>query len=294
MEPPARPSPLEGDFYVSPRHLAGSTVIGDPGLQPAFDAGWKPVYDEDGNCYVTADDQRIRIGYLPEGEDNALWKITAHQQPFGEPLWAAAFSDTAPTEFVAAFTTSLLTAYEQPNDRFLHDGSGKPGQAYAPLFEAGWEVKDPLGRGRKLDFLAPDGMAGAWYDGRLGTSYSRTVSDQEMDSNNTRWGLWGGTRGGEWYVVFSSATPTTLIAATAAAVVDPEPVLRWAGELSLMTKRYALVTPVKPPSPTPLEVARRLPRSLPAVQVVTVPRWSTSTPSARLPAAPLSRPTARR
>ncbi|MFF3556180.1 DUF317 domain-containing protein [Streptomyces tsukubensis] len=272
------------EVHVSPRHLAGSTAIGDPGLKPALDAGWTISYDDHGNVFLPSPDQRIRIGYLPEGGDDALWKIAAHQQPFATPQWAAAFNDACPTEFVTAFTTGLVASHDADGDLFLRGGLGyyrDPMPVFAPMLEADWIIDD---RKTILRLTSPDGLAGAWYDRR------DLDPGNELVSNETRWGMWGGPPRVGWYAVFSHHTPTAFITATAAAVVDPAPVLRWPGELSRMTRELATITPMRPPAPTPLDVARA--RRVPALRTVAVPRWSTSTPSARLPGP--ARPAARR
>ncbi|MFF0448053.1 DUF317 domain-containing protein [Streptomyces sp. NPDC004609] len=273
------------EVYVSPRYLAGSTAIGDPGLQPALDAGWTISHDELGNAYLPSPDQRIRIGYMPEGGDDALWKIAAYQHPFATPRWAAAFSSDCPTEFVTAFTTALVPLHEPEGTAFLTGGIGyyvpDVHPVVEPLLDAGWT----WGNERRLELRAPDGLAGAWFDRR------DLDPDDELTTNDTRWGMWGGPPRSRWYAVFSSHTPTRLITATAAAVVDPAPVLRWPGELSRMTRENATITPVRPPAPTPLDMARAR-RPAPALRTVSVPRWTTSTPSARLPGP--ARPASRR
>ncbi|MBB6421837.1 hypothetical protein HDC93_007470 [Streptomyces sp. AK010] len=70
---------IDGDVYVSPRHLASTTGTGDPALAPLLDLGWDLRYDEDSNVYVSAPDRRVRLGYLPEGEDDGLWRINAYK-----------------------------------------------------------------------------------------------------------------------------------------------------------------------------------------------------------------------
>jgi hypothetical protein len=273
------------EVFVSPRHLAGSTAIGDPGLQPALDAGWKISHDDHGNTFLPSPDHRIRIGYLPEGDDNALWKIAAYHDPFATPRWAAAFSDDCPTEFITAFTTALVPLHEPNGTDFLTGGIGYKLPSLStvlhPLLDAGWTL-DP---GRRPELRSPDGLAGAWADPR------GLNPDWELTTKETRWGMWGGPRHASWYAVFSTHTPTQLITATAAAVAHPEPVLRWPGELSRMTRRLATITPVRPPAPTPLDVARTR-RPVPTLRTIAVPRWSTSTPSACLPGP--ARPAARR
>ncbi|WP_329025817.1 DUF317 domain-containing protein [Streptomyces sp. NBC_00690] len=269
---------LDGDVYVAPRYLAGSIPTGDVGLQPPLDAGWQLTDDELGNVYLQAPDQRVRIGYLPEDDDDALWKIAAYQHQFARPQWAAAFSSDAPTELVAAFTTALVHSYQQNDDSFLRGGIGQysdPQPVLAPLADADWAVTNERW---PQEMTAPDGLAGAWHQrGSLDP-------DAELTSNATRWGLWGGPPRVGWYAVFSTHTPTAFITTTATALVDPEPVLRWSGALSLMTRAHAQITPVRPPAPTPRDLARIYQRKPPALHTVSVPRWSTtSTPSARLP-----------
>ncbi|MFJ4689230.1 DUF317 domain-containing protein [Streptomyces sp. NPDC088789] len=285
-EAAAPPDHYTGEVYVTPRHLAGTTGTGDAGLRPALDAGWETSDDDLGNFCIAAPDHRIRIGYLPEGDDDALWKIAAYEQhSFAAPRWAAAFSDSCPDEVVAAFTTGLVPLHDTDGNAFLRGGIGYRRDAspvLAPLLDAGWTVDE---RHWLVEVRSPDALAGAWYD-------RRTLDpDRELTSNATRWGIWGGKTRGRWYAVFSSHTPTPLITATAAAVADPAPVVRWAGGLSTITRRHATITRVRPPAPTPLELARAH-RPSPVLRTVTVPRWSTSTPSARLPGP--SRPPARR
>lgn len=269
---------LDGDVHVSPRYLAGSISTGDLGLQPALDVSWQLTFDDLGNAYIQAPDQRVRIGFMPEGDDDALWKIAAYQHQFARPQWAAAFSSDAPTELVTALTAALVDSYQKDGDSFLWGGLGRaddPHPVLAPLADADWAVTDDWWR---REMTAPDGLAGAWY--RRGA----LDPDAELTSNDTRWGLWGGPPRVGWYAVFSTHTPATLISAVANAVVDPEPALRWSGGLSLMTRAHARITPVRPPTPTPRDIARTHARSAPALRTVSVPRWSTtSTPSARLP-----------
>lgn len=139
---------IDGDVYVSPRHLASTTGTGDPALAPLLDLGWDLRYDEDSNVYVSAPDRRVRLGYLPEGEDDGLWRINAYKDSFGPPAWGVCFNDRVPTEFVQAFTTALATGYEQGPDAYLarpisgideHD----PFLAVVPLLKQGWEIDRP-------------------------------------------------------------------------------------------------------------------------------------------------------
>ncbi|MET8412061.1 DUF317 domain-containing protein [Streptomyces sp. NPDC005195] len=84
------------EYHVAPRYLAGSTFTGDPALRPLLDAGWKLNHDGMGNVYVNAPDQTVRLGYLPEGDDDALWKVTAYSDPFAMPRWLVTFQESTP------------------------------------------------------------------------------------------------------------------------------------------------------------------------------------------------------
>lgn len=95
---------VDGDVFVSPRYLAGSTATGDPALQPLFVLGWELSHDDLGNAYVNAPDRKVRLGFLPEGEDDGLWRISAYRDTFGPPVWGVCFNDMAPTEFFSELT----------------------------------------------------------------------------------------------------------------------------------------------------------------------------------------------
>lgn len=104
------------EYHVTPRYLAGPTFTGEPALRPLLDAGWNLNHDELGNVYVNSPDQKLRLGYLPEGEDDALWQITAYSHAFAAPRWLVTYQDSAPTEIVAGFTTALAAAYAEGPD----------------------------------------------------------------------------------------------------------------------------------------------------------------------------------
>ncbi|ULR48446.1 hypothetical protein [Streptomyces deccanensis] len=70
---------IDGDVYVSPRYLADSTAVGDPALEPLLTLGFDLRHDDLGSAYVTAPDRRVRLGFLPEGDDDGLWRINAYR-----------------------------------------------------------------------------------------------------------------------------------------------------------------------------------------------------------------------
>ncbi|WP_329558848.1 DUF317 domain-containing protein [Streptomyces uncialis] len=215
----------------------------------------------------------------PRAGDDALWKIAAYREQFARPHWAAAFNTACPTEYVTAFTTGLVASYDPHGDAFLRGGLGNyrdPTPVLAPMLEADWIIDD---RRTMLKLTSPDGLAGAWYDRR------DLDPDNELVSNETRWGMWGGPPRVGWYAVFSHHTPTALITATAAAVVDPAPVLRWHGELTRSVRQHAQATPVRPPAPTPGDTARTHWRPAPTLGTVSAPPAGPPPPPA-----PASRP----
>ncbi|MFB6750649.1 DUF317 domain-containing protein [Streptomyces sp. NPDC056353] len=273
------PHTLDGDVFVSPRHLAASTSTGDPALAPLLDHGWDLQHDDLGNVYVNAPDRRVRLGYLPEGEDDGLWRINAYKDPFGPPTWGVCFNDRVPTEFVRAFTTALATAYEQGPDAYLarpvsgndeHD----PFLAVVPLLQQGWEIDRP--RWGVFAVQAPDGLAG------LEFTTGDLDPEAELTTRDARWQLWAGNSIDRpvWYATASTDTPVALLTAVTRCVADPAPLPRWRQDTLSYIESMAQLTPIIPPqpqAPTPLDVQRaaasRRPAALPAASV---PRWSTT------------------
>jgi hypothetical protein len=270
---------IDGDVYVSPRYLAGSTAIGDPGLAPLRDLGWALEHDDLGNAYLNAPDRKVRLGYLPEGEDDGLWRINAYRDPFGPPTWGVCFNDSCPTEFVTAFTTALAEAYEQGPDAYLaapDTGSvdRDPFLAVVPLIQRGWQIDRP--RWGVFAIQSPDGLAG------LEFTTGRLDPEAELATRDARWQLWAGTSIDcpAWYATASTDTPVALLTAVTRCVSEPAPLPRWRQETFSYIKGIAQLTPIlppEPPAPTPLDVQRaaasRRPAALPASSI---PRWSTT------------------
>ncbi|MFE4059940.1 DUF317 domain-containing protein [Streptomyces sp. NPDC059096] len=268
---------IDGDVYVSPRYLAGTTGIGDPALAPLLDLGWELEHDDLDNCYVTAPDHRVRLGYLPEGEDDGLWRINAYEDPFGPPTWGVCFNDSCPTEFVRAFTTELAKAYEKgfaylaaPDTR---DSDHDPYLVVTPLIDRGWEFHKPepgVFAIRPADRLASLEFTAGPLD-----------PEGELTSRTARWHLWAGSSIDRpaWYATASTNTPVALLTAVTRCVSDPAPLPRWRVNTFSYSKRAQLIPilPPRPAVPTPLDVQRtaasRRPAALPTVSV---PRWSTT------------------
>jgi len=280
------PEEIDGDVYVFPRYLAGSTAIGDPALEPLLALGFDLHNDDLGNAYVTAPNNRVRLGFLPEGDDDGLWRINAYRDRFGPPAWGVSFNDAAPTEFVTAFTTTLAQAYTAGPDTYLADPNLKDPEhgafdAVVPLIKNGWQFQHP--RWGVMELQSPDGMATCEY------TTGRLDPERELTTLEARWHLWGGPKNGytRWYATATTNTPTALVKAITQSVSDPAPLPRWRESMLPGLREAAQLTPVTPPAPpvpTPLDV-RRAPRRAPALTTRSIPRWSTTTtPSAVLPA----------
>lgn len=279
-------SDIDGDVFVFPRYLAGSTWNGDPALDPLRGLGWELHRDDLANAYLKAPDRKVRLGYLPEGDDDGLWRINAYQEPFGPPAWGVSFNDICPTEFVTAFTTALAHAYRDGPDSYLappdpRDPELNSFTAVAPLLNRDWEIQYP-GSG-VLELQAPDGMAGLEY------TAGRLDPEKELTTLHARWYMWGGPKNGHarWHATASSNTPTPLVEAITLSVSDPTPLPRWKDSMPRSLREHAQLVPVispAPPVPTPRDVQRTAARRQPVLTARSVPRWSTATlPSAAPP-----------
>lgn len=236
------------EYHVTPRHLAGSTDTGDPALQPLLDLDWKLTYDAMGNVYVASPDHTVRLGYLPEGEDDTLWKITAYSDPFAMPRWLVTFQESTPTEIVAGFTTALATAYTEGPYSYLYYGNDTLAalNVGTPLAAAGWSHRYGTAN---VSFQSPDGLA------EVHLRRHPLDHQAEMTGHQERWLMQAGPPGDRWYATASSFTPEGLVAAMNTALTDPAPVIRYGDDLHRLPPQ-ATATPVKPPTPTPLDVRR--------------------------------------
>ncbi|MFD7013948.1 DUF317 domain-containing protein [Streptomyces sp. NPDC059928] len=258
------PTPIEGDVYVSPRYLAGLGDNIDSSFEPV-DA-W-PHHRRDGECQllITSPDHRIKIGWF--GDHFDVWKISAAEDAVSTARWTAGISDKMPLEIVRDFIQALANEWDEDSESFLTDPSYRWGDAVRPLLDAGWEQK-PVARG-VIEIVSPDQLAGASID---------VVSTDPDDEVVT---LWAGL--GRYPLRaeanFTARTPKRLIAAMAASFVDPTPVARYRSTLKPRLAQLAQLTPVKPPSPTPLDVHRTTAarRRTPAPSTSSVQRWTTST-----------------
>ncbi|KPC62633.1 DUF317 domain-containing protein [Streptomyces chattanoogensis] len=267
------PTTTDGDVYVFPRYLAGLGGIGDPSFEPV--AHW-PHHHMDGHCQllITSPDHRIKIGWF--GDDFDVWRISAAENAVSAARWTASFNDNMPPEIVRGLTTALAGEWDEDSDTFLNSRSYRWTDAVQPLLDASWKRK-PLARG-KVEIVSPDQLAGASID----------VVSADPDAELVT--LWAGPPG--WgtraEAHFTARTPEHLIAATAAAFVDPTPIARYKDNLNPRLAKLAQLSPVqasKPAAPTPLDIQRaRAAHRAPALGTRSVPRWSTTTLPPALPA----------
>ncbi|MEU4200808.1 DUF317 domain-containing protein [Streptomyces sp. NPDC026294] len=279
------------EYHVSPRYLAGSSGVGDPGFAPV--GHWPHHHLDDGPCQliVTSPDHRIRIRWF--GDDYNLWKITAAADAASPPEWTATFNQNIPPEIVAGLTAALAHDWDAESDRFLVRPTSKYwADSVRPLAEAGW--KQAATERGTVKISSPDKQAGAWIDTR---HYGR--DDETMM-------LWAGPPGylSRAEAVFTSGTPAHLVAATAAAMADPAPVTRERHMIHRQVAHLVRLTPVEAPvpaescAPTPLDVRRtavsaavqRASRDPRAAARVHAARIRTSAPSARTTPAATSQP----
>ncbi|MDH6580739.1 DUF317 domain-containing protein [Kitasatospora sp. MAP5-34] len=233
--PPA-PEPVgtlereQWEVHVSPRYLAGSGYESDETMAPLCDAGWNAWSDELANFHVTSPCGRAYLGFLPESnpEPVGLWKAWVRPHHHGPRTWMAAFSDEMPYEFMRAFTADWAEGYRPDEPTFAHPDDGhRDGieKVLNVLRDAGWDRDPQTGPGRALErWTAPDGRAGV--EVRV---HARGSVETEILQGQPRWTIWAAPapyRRPLWDAVFSSGTPTGLIAAFCRALADPAPLIR--------------------------------------------------------------------
>ncbi|MEU2131801.1 DUF317 domain-containing protein [Streptomyces sp. NPDC018352] len=234
-------------------------------------ADWPHYSLDDGPCQllITSPDHRIKVAWF--GDDYDVWRISASENPVSELRWSARINQNTPPELVHGLTSALANEWSEDATSFLAPPSYRWTDAVQPLLDAGWERKPPS-RGT-VEIISPDQLAGV------------SIDIVNTDPHADVYVLWAGPQG--WgtraEAVFTARTPKHLIAAMAAAFVDPSPVVRTRTLLNprlAQLAQLAQLTPVTPPRPTvptPRDARLQAARRPAAVGTSSVPRWSTST-----------------
>lgn len=216
------------ELHAAPRYLAGTGPDLDQVLAPLLAAGFSMLRGNDGEAFLHSPCHRITAAFVPEGDDYGLWHITvaAGSMPGHLPLWKAVFDDGIPAEAVSAFTTAL--ADELAGERRRTCEAGGPGFLFAPfaatpgwypLGDAGWRS---TATAHTVRLNSPDRQA-EMVCTRSGLTYAG-----EMGPGPYAWHLHLGTGRYSQQATFTSGTPTQLVAAFTAALVDPAPAARTA------------------------------------------------------------------
>ncbi|MEC4018284.1 DUF317 domain-containing protein [Streptomyces sp. H27-D2] len=241
--PSIAPYALEpgAEVLAGPVYLAGagdSRVIAVP-LDRA--EGWTKTVAFGTDTYYTSPCQRVRIANALESHYGG-WTIAFAEDPLGVPDWITTFDRNTPAEAIAAFTGTLVEGLETGSADCRRGGKQYTGDSPAALLaERGWEAL-PGARPHHRQ-VSPDGRAA--YRIRSGRVHE---FDELLDPEKSMWRMSAGLdplNTSAWQAYFSSATPTHLIAASAAVLADPTPVTRQA---HWIPERHRLLVNVQLPS----------------------------------------------
>lgn len=202
-------------YLVAPRHLAGG---GD--LTHVTDyltgAGWKDRTPRSRSpiCFESPD-RAVRVGYSAHTIP-PMWTVSG--TPAGRPAWHATVGAAVPVEILAGFTDALA----QPRPAHAPDVLGQ-------LTARGWA----LGRGEHPTASHPDGTALLQY---------RHEGDHAMWWASAHTPGAGGHGVPLWNAAFSEHTPLHALEGFAAALADPQPVLRPPGRIPFASAPHAAIT----------------------------------------------------
>jgi hypothetical protein len=221
----------EHEIDVSPRYLAGAGCALDEAMAPLTDiAGWHRWSDELSNSHLTSPCGRAYLGFLPKPAPElvGLWKAWVRPHHHGARSWMAAFSNQMPYEFMAALTASWAESYNPDDASFASPDDGRRegvAKVLTVLRDAGWDRDPNTVQGSDLErWTAPDGRAGL--EIRINAHGN---AEHEILREEPRWTVWAAQapyRSPLWDAVFSTGTPTGLIAAFCRALVHSAPLTR--------------------------------------------------------------------
>ncbi|MGW2822115.1 DUF317 domain-containing protein [Streptomyces sp. NPDC001443] len=191
----------EQHYLIEPRSLAGG---GDLRHVSEFlrACGWQDKSRRNGPLVLDSPDRTVRVGFNPYVQPGG-WtihsKATARQSE-----WTVTLGRYTPVEIIAGLTDALA-----------RPPSAHAPNVWAPLQEQRWETTHDTER---FTAQSPDGTA--WMQFR---------KDQD---GHAMW--WSGARdqqGTGWTAAFTASTPMHLVQAFAAALANPDPVMRPRGRV---------------------------------------------------------------
>ncbi|CAL9416693.1 DUF317 domain-containing protein [Streptomyces sp. enrichment culture] len=196
----------EQHYLIEPRALAGG---GD--IRHVFAylkaSGWQDKTNKNAPLALRSPDRIVQVSYDPYSQPGGWTIHSAATDQQAE--WRARLGQRTPVEIVAGLTDALT----QPR-------SAHAPHVWAPLSEQHWQTGH---EGPHYTATSPDGAA--WLHFRRGSG-DRAV-----------W--WAGAQdeqGNGWTAKFTGATPLHLVAAFAAALASPEPVMRPRGRVPHSTR----------------------------------------------------------
>lgn len=221
----------------------------------------------------------MRLGYLPEREDDGLWRISAYDDPFGKPVWGGTLQPELPHRDRHRVHPQARRAVRAgpgrlPRRTHPDHADRDPFFAVVPLLRGGWDLE--TNRWGLLAVQSRDKLAA------LELTTGTLDPDGELTTRDARWQLWAGNsiEAPAWHVTASTDTPIALLRAITECVADPTPLVRWREETYSYVQDLATTTPITPERqrpPTPLDVRHAVARRPAPLPAVSVPRWSTTT-----------------
>ncbi|MEY9936991.1 DUF317 domain-containing protein [Streptacidiphilus sp. MAP5-3] len=212
---------------VRPRYLAGPGEP-DAALDRLNLPGWSWFDDDAGNCHIFSPCQRLYAGFLPEAGTRArreLWRIWARAHRTAPLAWSFGADDHIPAELVGDLGTALAHDWhhvladadaEGGEPPAFLTGTGDTDQVWTVLHDCGWVVIGGGPDGR--DAFAPDGQARLSHrphpDGTPGRRAWTATATPGLDGQPV------------WTATFTAQTPAHYIAAFAAALADPDGLIR--------------------------------------------------------------------
>ncbi|MFI9273985.1 DUF317 domain-containing protein [Kitasatospora sp. NPDC052896] len=214
-------TPPDPQMLVRPVYLAGH---GDPELitGPLEAApGWGKAVTNAGTHYVSPC-QTVHIAHVP-GSWYGGWKVLAHREPLGPPVWAASFTRNTPAEITSAFTTTLVDGLRSNHRDYLNGGSKfQPPSPAGALADRGWITDNEAQQ--YLYQRAPEGHAAF----RM-RKFHLDEEAELLEQGPPQWTLHACVErenGERWHADFTGSTPLYLVREAVVAFSSTNPVVR--------------------------------------------------------------------